>query len=233
VSIWVLAGTNGAGKSSLLGELIAKAGRKHFNPDEFARSLRSAVPGISVEDANSAAWKQMVALLDRAIRHNENYAFETTLGGRSIPTALAEAAVSGVQVHVWYVALESADLHIARVRSRAAAGGHDIPEAKIRERYETSRSNLLRLLLRLTSLKVYDNSLDRDPARGETPDPRLLLEMVGGRVVGSAHERPPRWARTIVRTARLCEWTLGRWWLGRLWNRWWPTAQLVAVRSRR
>ncbi len=54
--------------------------------------------------------------LERAIAERLNFAFETTLGGRTI-TALLDAALSaGVEVRVWYVGLSSVDLHIARAR---------------------------------------------------------------------------------------------------------------------
>jgi predicted ABC-type ATPase len=69
-------------------------------------------------------------------------------------------------VRVWYVGLSSPELHIARVRARVAKGGHDIPEPRIRERYDASRLNLIRLLPRLSELWVYDNSVEADPDAG-------------------------------------------------------------------
>jgi hypothetical protein len=67
---------------------------------------------------------------------------------------------------MWFVGLSSAELHMARVRSRVARGGHDIPEERIRERYDRSRINLIELMPRLTELKVYDNSFEADPHAG-------------------------------------------------------------------
>lgn len=99
-------------------------------------------------------------------------------------------------------ALASPELHVARVRGRVAAGGHDIPEAKIRERYETSRSNLIRLLPLLASLRVYDNSAEGDPKVGRKPQPRLLLHMENGRVAGHvALDQVPQWAKPIMAAA--------------------------------
>ena len=62
--------------------------------------------------------------------------------------------------------LASTELHIARVRSRVARGGHDIPEEKIRERYARSLLNLILVLPKLTELRVYDNSHEADPHTG-------------------------------------------------------------------
>jgi predicted ABC-type ATPase len=53
-------------------------------------------------------------------------------------------------LQVWYVGLEGADLHIARVRSRGAMGGHDISESNGRERYDVSKMKLIELLARPT-----------------------------------------------------------------------------------
>ena len=61
-----------------------------------------------------------------------------------------------------------------RVKERVAAGSHDIPEQKIRERYLTSRANLVRLLPHLASLRVFDNSADADPKKAQPPRPVLL-----------------------------------------------------------
>src|SRR5881392_2806583 len=104
MSIWVLAGTNGAGKSSIGGAMIRAAGADYYNPDEAARRIEDANPGTSVTDANSAAWLEGKRLLERAIAERGNFAFETTLGGATITNLLAEGIAAGIDVHIWYVA---------------------------------------------------------------------------------------------------------------------------------
>ena len=200
--IYVLAGTNGAGKSSVAGAMFRARGAAYFNPDEATSQILAANPGITLAEANSAAWGQGKRLLERAIAERLDFAFETTLGGHTIPALLDTALSAGVEVRVWYVGLPSAALHIARVRARVANGGHDIPEAKIRDRYDRSRVNLIHLLPRLTELRLYDNSDEADPGAGATPEPKLLLHMVRGRVVsGCRLELTPAWARPIFAAA--------------------------------
>ena len=200
--IYVLAGTNGAGKSSVGGAMFRESGAEYFNPDEAALRLRSANPGMTEEEANSAAWRQGKRLLERAILERLDFAMETTLGGRTI-AGLLEQAISGkIEVRMSYVGLASPELHIARVRSRVAAGGHDIPEAKIRERYDSSRIHLLDLMPSLTELWLYDNSAEGDPRRGAAPKPRLLLHMKRGKIVDSCElATTPEWARPILAMA--------------------------------
>lgn len=197
--IYVLAGTNGAGKSSIAGAMLLRQRVEYFNPDEAARRIRAANPGISQTQANGAAWHEGKRLLERAIAERLDFAFETTLGGRTITALLERAAARGFEVRIWYVGLNGPELHIARVRARVAKGGHDIPEPRIRERYDASRLNLIRLLPSLSELWVYDNSKDADPDAGVAPEPRLILHVRHGAVVGPRDlALTPEWAKAIV-----------------------------------
>jgi predicted ABC-type ATPase len=200
--IYVLAGTNGAGKSSIGGAALLRHGAKYFDPDAATRGILSANPGVSQDEANSAAWQEGKRLLERSIAERLQYAFETTLGGRTICALLVKALSAGMEVRVWYAGLSSPELHIARVRSRVQKGGHDVPEAKIRDRYDSGRINLIRLLPRLTELRLYDNSRDADLDAGIAPEPTLLLHMKRGSIASSC-ELPltPEWAKPILAAA--------------------------------
>jgi len=200
--IYVLAGTNGAGKSSLAGSAFLESGVEFFNPDVAALKIQSANPGITAAQANSAAWHQGKRLLQRAIAERLSFAFETTLGGETITRLLEGAFKIPLEVRMWYVGLLDVDLHIQRVRSRAARGGHDIPESRIRTRYDSSRLNLIRLLPRLTELRLFDNSNDADPNAGKTPKPTLLLHFVRGQIESSCElARTPDWAKPVMAAA--------------------------------
>ena len=200
--IYVLAGVNGSGKSSVAGAAFRVSGADYYNPDEAARALRLANPGLSQSQANGAAWQRGFDLLQSAIARRCDFAFETTLGASSIPRTLAQAADSGIEVYVWYAGLATPELHLARVRSRVRRGGHDIPEAAIRRRFEHSRMNLIALLPKLTALRVYDNSADADPAAGKTPSPLPVLHMQHGKVVDCMDLRAaPEWAKPILAAA--------------------------------
>lgn len=202
--LFVLAGVNGAGKSSLGGATLRSRNLPYFNPDEAALRIRAAL-GCSVEEANAHAWNEGKQLLERAIRERTSHAFETTLGGRTIARLIAAAALSGFDVRMWFVGLATAEQHIARVRARVATGGHDIPEEKIRERWDTARRNLIMLMGYLTELRVFDNSAERNAAGGTIPAPRLLLDWKQGSVVSPSAvdeiEATPEWAKPIVAAA--------------------------------
>ncbi len=200
--IWVLAGTNGAGKSSIGGAFLRQTGGNYFNPDEVARRILAATPGLTQADANSQAWMAGVRQLEAAIRTRCDYYFETTLGGESITRHLEAALADGLDVRIWYVGLESAELHLARVAARVSKGGHDIPETDIRRRFDDSRINLIRLIPVLTELVVYDNSTEADPARGKLPLPRLCLHLERGQILAPSDlTSTPDWAKPIVAAA--------------------------------
>jgi predicted ABC-type ATPase len=198
----VLAGVNGAGKSSIGGAAVRASGANYYNPDEIARELMIARPGLTLAEANAAAWQTGRALLERAIQERLDFAFETTLGGNTFPRLLGEAAKNGLEILVWYVGLASPEMNLERVAARVRQGGHPIPEETIRRRYERSRLNLIRLLPSLTALWVYDNSVHAEPEAGGLPAPRLVLHLETGHIRGPEDlSQTPDWAKPIVAAA--------------------------------
>lgn len=114
------------------------------------------------------------------------------------------AARAGIQVIVWYVGLSSVALHLARIRERVSAGGHDIPDAKVRERWKHSPANLTALMPHLTELRVFDNSKGRDPQSEEIPSPTLLLHLKNGVIIepeDASVDTTAIWARSIMQRA--------------------------------
>ncbi|MEI2418309.1 AAA family ATPase [Orrella sp. JC864] len=200
--LYVLAGVNGAGKSSIGGHLLTRAGLSWFNPDAFARELVQET-GARQEDANAAAWHEGMRRLEQALAQGRSHAFETTLGGATVAARL-RAAVATHDVLLWYCGLSSPEQHIARVRARVAAGGHDIPTRKIRERFDSARLNLIGLMPALAHLAVYDNSVDALPGQS-VPEPRRLLEMAAGKLrwPTATHEQraTPDWAKPLLEAA--------------------------------
>lgn len=202
--LYVLAGANGAGKSSIGGFLLEQQGLTWFNPDTFARELMAATD-CDQGTANGKAWAEGLRRLEEAIADERNHAFETTLGGATMTGAILAASQTH-DVYIWFCGLSSAEQHIARVRARVAAGGHDIPEARIRERYTRAALNLIKLLPRAAGVVVYDNSVDAG-ADSTVPDPVLVLQVENGQVRWPVADdldtlvRTPAWAKPIVEAA--------------------------------
>ncbi|AUN95289.1 hypothetical protein [Pseudazoarcus pumilus] len=200
--LFVLAGANGAGKSSIGGHLLRQAGLEWFDPDRFAHDLVAAT-GCDQVHANILAWHEGQRRVDAALATGTSFAFETTLGGNHVPRRLREARASH-DVIVWFCGLGSVEQHIGRVRERVAAGGHDIPEAKIRQRWTRARANLIGLMPDLAYLRVFDNSTNVPPGT-RVPDPVTVLEMEHGRLLWPTDpadwRHTPDWAKPLLEAA--------------------------------
>ncbi len=202
--LYVLAGVNGAGKSSVGGHVLREAGLDWFNPDTFARGLRE-LSGLSQAEANAQAWQEGVNRIRDALDQGRNHAFETTLGGNSIAALLHEASHSH-DVLMWFCGLSSPEQHIARVQARVRSGGHPINEADIRRRWPLAQQNLVRLMPVLAQLQVYDNSADAAPGEA-VPDPQLLLQMEDGQLLYPEPDNlaqlaaTPAWATPLLEAA--------------------------------
>ena len=202
-AITVLAGANGAGKSSIIGEFIRQHGGTYYNPDEAARKLRAKYPKLEPQEANSLAWTLGKEGLEAAIAARLDYVIETTLGGNTIPALLGKAARQGFRITLWYIGLCSVEEHIRRVKARVQRGGHNIPEARILERYVRSLENLVALTPHLYELKLFDNSETVNIAANERPKLRTLLYLKDGRIIELADlHSMPEWARPVIVAAR-------------------------------
>jgi predicted ABC-type ATPase len=200
--IVVAAGTNGAGKSVIAGEfLAARAAGAYFNPDLAARAMMGR-DGLTLAEANARAWNLGFELLNRSIERNEDFSFETTLGGNSITQALLRAAASDLDVFIFYVGLDSPDRHISRVAARVTRGGHAIAAEKIRERYPKSLANLIKLLGCASEVRVYDNSAE---SADGTPRVRLVFNMSQKQIVKPRLDElvatAPDWSKPVVAAA--------------------------------
>jgi len=147
--IILLAGPNGAGKSTL-SRLPELAGLPFLNADDIEKDQASGP---------LQAGKTLLAKLDEVASQRINFIVETTLSGKWLASHLDAFREVGYQVHVIYVWVSNEDMSVARVASRVAMGGHDIPEPVIRRRYKRGIRNFWRVYEPLSDTwKVYDNS---------------------------------------------------------------------------
>lgn len=197
--ITVIAGVNGAGKSSVVGSWIRAGGGGYFNPDEITRTLMQKNQHLKIDEANGQAWEMGFDALSRAIEINSDYTFETTLGGNSICELLHAALDKGVGVRILFCGLSSPELHLKRVAARVGRGGHDIPEEKIRQRWSGSIHNLMALIPRCSAVMVYDNSAEI--IAGVLPAPILLFSLSGTEFRSPPIPTMPEWAKPLAAVA--------------------------------
>lgn len=137
--ITIIAGPNGAGKTTFAREYLPQEASwpTFLNADVFAADLCPEAP----ERAAFAAGRLMVQRLRECARRGEDFAFETTLAGRTYARLIPSWQQRGYRIELCYLRLPHADFAVARVRQRVAQGGHSVLEADIRRRFERSRGN--------------------------------------------------------------------------------------------
>lgn len=138
---WIIAGHNGAGKTTFALEYLPQVVRcYHFiNADLIASGLSPLVP----ERELIAASRIFLSEIEACIQKKHDFAFETTLSGRSYLKLIERLRASGWYVELIYLALPSIEMSKARVAERVAHGGHNIPEEDIERRFARSLRNLL------------------------------------------------------------------------------------------
>ena len=151
----VVAGPNGSGKTTLTNQLRAEgiAFGRYINPDEIAKTLSGAY-GDRVRQAQAIADAQRAACLDK----RESFSFETVMSHPSKIEVMRQARALGFRTALYFVATESVELNIARVRQRVLLGGHDVPEDRIRERYRRALALLPDAIALADLMVLFDNS---------------------------------------------------------------------------
>ena len=161
----ILGGCNGAGKTTLARELLPRLGLMRFlNADEIARGLSPLDPSLSAFRAGRLLLEEARAL----IAARASFALESTLSGTTYLALIREAKARGYRFVLHYVIIGSATQAVARVALRVRLGGHDVPEADVRRRFERSRRLWLHDYLPLADeWGVWDN---------QAPPPRQIAD---------------------------------------------------------
>jgi predicted ABC-type ATPase len=114
----------------------------------------------------------MLREIRRRVRAGESFAFETTLSGRNYASEIPHWRAAGYHVKLIFLSLPTPDLAVARVVTRAAQGGHNVPEEVIRRRFDSGLSNFERLYRGLVNRWILYDSSGSKPRRIATGDNR-------------------------------------------------------------
>lgn len=138
---WIIAGPNGAGKTTFALEYLPQVAQcsRFVNADLIAAGLSPLAP----ERELLAASHLFLGEIEACIAKREDFAFETTLAGRSYLKLVRRLQTAGWRVELIYLALPSMEMSKLRVAERVAHGGHSIPVADIERRFARSLGNLL------------------------------------------------------------------------------------------
>lgn len=189
----LVVGPNGAGKSTFVRLTLARAlppGAAFVNADEIAVQCWPEDPQGHSYDAARVAAATRTALID--VR--QPFIAETVFSHPSKLELIEEAQVAGYLVSL-HVLLVPEELAVARVAHRVAAGGHSVPEQKIRQRYRRLWPLVADAAARADSTTIYDNSA--------IAGPRIVTQLAGGTPIGAVtwpkwtpEPLPTRWPLT-------------------------------------
>lgn len=160
----IVAGPPGAGKSTSFP--VSDFGVDWFNADDRA-AVRNAgaytgIPALVRREVNQE-FEQFV--LDH-VRSRTAFAFETTLRSAITFEQATLAKEAGFHREMRYLALESFELHVRRVKIRALRGGHSAPESLLRRIHDASLRHLRRAIREMDLIRVYDNGVERRTPAG-------------------------------------------------------------------
>jgi predicted ABC-type ATPase len=152
--LWVLAGGNGAGKSTFYHQYLCKYGIKFVNADLIARTMDTDHPErLSYEAATLAT-----EMRENMIAQGESFCFETVFSHESKIDFIAMAKTHGYTVILVYIHLTDPSLNEARVYQRTLEGGHDVPAEKIHSRIPRTMKNIKMALPLVDEAWILDNS---------------------------------------------------------------------------
>ncbi|TWS18243.1 AAA family ATPase [Tsukamurella asaccharolytica] len=184
----LVVGPNGAGKSTFVEfVLLPILGDIPFvNADVIAKERWPEAPeSHSYEAARTAS-----ELRNRLISIGRSFVAETVFSHPSKLDLVRSAVSHGYDVNM-HVVMVPSDLSVQRVRRRSDAGGHDVPEDKIRERHERLWPLVVQAVARSTTAAFYDNT--------DAAGPLIVAKFAHGVVV--TPPRWPSWAPTVLTEA--------------------------------
>lgn len=153
----IIAGPNGAGKTTFAREFLPNEADCpiFINADLIAAGLAPFSP----ESVAVRAGRLMLEEIQHRFSARQSFAFETTLAGRGYLRHIRQWQAAGYLVTLIFMRLNSPEEAMARVAQRVRQGGHDIPEAALRRRFDAGLNNFQQLYAPLVDAwTLYDNS---------------------------------------------------------------------------
>ncbi|QUL39455.1 zeta toxin family protein [Erythrobacter sp. JK5] len=178
--MFLIAGPNGAGKTTFYDTVLkARVNAPFVNADIIQRDeLRDPSLDAAYTAARIAGERR-----EEYIRQGASFVMETVFSHPSKLELLASARDAGFRLIVFHLNVATPDLAVARVKARISEGGHEVPEHKIRERFERNQALIRQAALMADRALVFDSS-----ALNERP--RVLLELRQGRAVRIGDDLP-------------------------------------------
>jgi predicted ABC-type ATPase len=132
------------------------------------------------ESVSFKAGKLMLAQMDEHIRARKDFAFETTLSGKTYINLLKQMKTVGYDLHMFFLWIPNVEMALSRVAQRVRNGGHDIPENVVRGRFTRGILNFFRDYRPLLDSWIMFNNYG--------PKPEIIATEISGNMVVIDHE---------------------------------------------
>ena len=184
--LWLLAGGNGAGKTTFFNLYLAKYGIKFVNADSIAKDMDPQRP----EDTSYQAATITAKIREDLIAQGISFCFETVFSHESKIDFLARAKANGYKIILVFIHLCDSSLNEARVKQRIAEGGHGVPPDKIHTRIPRTLKHIQTALSLVDDARILDNSSRDNPFR------QILVMKAGSYEVKA--DPLPKWAKDLL-----------------------------------
>jgi predicted ABC-type ATPase len=156
--LWVLAGGNGAGKSTFFKHYLSGHGIHFVNADQIAKEINPE----NTEDSSYKAAAIAATIRNDMLFHGVSFCFETVFSHESKIDFIARAKSMGYKIILVYIHLIDSSLNEARVHQRIAEGGHSVPAEKIHSRIPRTIKNIKVALSVVDEAWILDNSSEQN-----------------------------------------------------------------------
>ena len=184
--LWILAGGNGAGKTTFYKKYLEKTGIPFVNADLIAQVTNP----VSPEEASYLSANIAAAIREKLILQGISFCFETVFSHHSKVDFLAEAKTHGYKIILIYIHLDYSSLNEARVWQRSLEGGHNVPVEKIHSRIPRTIKNIK------TALSIVDEAIILNNSSKKNPFQQIIVMKNG--IFKKMVDPLPKWAEKLL-----------------------------------
>jgi predicted ABC-type ATPase len=185
--LWILAGGNGAGKSTFYDKFLANRGITFVNADLIAKDIDAE----NLENLNYKAATIAAQLRDDLLEQGISFCYETVFSHESKIDFVGKAIARGYEIILVYIHLDNPELNEARVHQRVTTGGHNVPVDKIYTRIPRTMKHIAKVLPLVSEARLLNNSYRDDPFK------QVAIVKKGQRTY--VIDPLPDWAEAILR----------------------------------
>jgi len=160
-SLVLVAGVNGSGKSTFAADAKGTdllLGQATINPDDLGKDAAKEFPTLNQSGADLAGAERAEKAVWRAIAEGNSVAVETVLSSKKFAPVLVAARRRRFKTRLIFIALPTVEQSLARIAARVKSGGHDVPEEKVRQRWQAAHDNLVLFAPLVDDLIVFSNA---------------------------------------------------------------------------